>query len=445
MTIAAKENTTRPYNNTPRGIKSFMNSTERHEARYQRRKAAREAKRREALAKYDDYDRVTAPMKLMLAHRDSRQGTDWKASVARYDMNALRNSVQKSKRLRKGEAICEGFSHFSVMERGKLRDIHSCRYRERVVRRSMCINALVPILSHNLIYDNGASLKGKGLHFCEKRVVTHLHRYYRETGGNDGYVFVIDFKGYYDSIPHDKLCAMLERSIRDGRIVRQEEAYIHATDAEMPPEHAGRGLFIGPEDSQILGVAYPNSIDHYIKDGLRQRYYNRYNDDSYIIVRTLDEAKALREKLFERYRAMGITPNQKKTQIVKLRRGFTFLKTKFILTASGKVIRKADRKAVHRERRKLKAFKRFLDEKVMTLDQIMQSYMSHRGSLARKNARTAIHHTDKLFYALFKARPWKRKKKRRKHYERRETGHTWRNLCLEVLIDGYGLPGYQAL
>ena len=81
MASAAKENTTRPYNNTLRGM--ILNSKERHEARYQRRKAAREAKRRKKLDKYNDFERVASVPALIRANFDSRKGVLWKASVAR--------------------------------------------------------------------------------------------------------------------------------------------------------------------------------------------------------------------------------------------------------------------------------------------------------------------------------------------------------------------------
>ena len=60
-----------------------MNSEERHQARYERRKAAREAARREKLAEYDDFARVADVNSLIRANFDSRRGVMWKASVER--------------------------------------------------------------------------------------------------------------------------------------------------------------------------------------------------------------------------------------------------------------------------------------------------------------------------------------------------------------------------
>lgn len=142
-----------------------MNSKERHELRYQRRKAAREAKRREKLDPYDNFENVASISSLITANFESRRGVLWKASVARYNMHFYRNTVLSHDALMASVSVHSGFYVFDIVERGKPRHIHSLHYSERVVRRSLCTNALVPILSHNLIYDNGASLEGKVLLF----------------------------------------------------------------------------------------------------------------------------------------------------------------------------------------------------------------------------------------------------------------------------------------
>lgn len=390
-----------------------MNSTERHEARYQRRKAARLAKRRARVGKFDDFDRVSDPNALLRAHWDTKKGVMFKASVIRYTAKGYHNSIRQSKNLRSGKDIRRGFYSFNVIERGKLREIHSLHYSERVVRRSVCFNALVPILSSNLIYDNGASLEGKGVSFAADRCEAHLHKFYRETGSNEGYVLVVDFKGYFDNILHGPLFDILDRYLLDPRLNALCRGFISAADDYRDPSHKGRGLFIGPEDSQIYAVAYPNSIDHKVKDQWRVRYYNRYMDDSYIIVKDKAAALLLRDMLFKEYAKLGIIPNKRKTQIVKLSRGFTYLKTKYFLTDTGKVIRKADHDSIARERRKLKKQHRLYMEGVMTLEQVVQSYMSWRGAILTRNAYDSVKSMDKLFFDLFQVRPWKKKKRRK--------------------------------
>ena len=392
-----------------------MTSAERHEARYQRRKAAREAKRREKLDHYDSFERVIKPTALLRANWDSRKGVTFKASVARFDAHAYHNSFLLSHDLRAGRKIHEGFYAFTVIERGKERQIHSLHYRERVVRRSVCINALVPILSSNLIYDNGASLKGKGVSFSADRCETHLHKFFRETGGNVGWVIVIDFKGYFDNILHQPLYEIFDRYIHDQNLNRLCRQFVSATDAERPKEKHGKGLFIGPEDSQIYAVAYPNSIDHRIKDSWQIKYYGRYMDDSYIIVRTKAEAQTILKNLLIEYAKLGIIVSPKKTQIVKLEKGFKFLKTRYFLTSTGRVIRKPDRDGITRERRKLKKQYKLCLSGEMTDQQVIRSYMSWRGAILQRDSYRTVRSMDALFYRLFGLKPWRKNKNKGEH------------------------------
>lgn len=391
-----------------------MTSEERHEKRYQRRKAAREQKRREMLKQYDDFNVVASTGALIQAHLESRRGVLWKASVIRYDANMLKYSGMQSKDLYAGIFKCKGYYFFIIIERGKVREIHSLHYSDRVVRRSACTNALVPILSHNLIYDNGASLKGKGVSFSAKRCETHLHRHYRKMSGNDGYIVIVDFKNYFGNILHDKLFTMIDRYIHDPRLNGLAKSFVYSSNPYKSANDKGRGLFIGPEDSQIFAIAFPNAIDHLIKDQWQQKFYNRYMDDSYIIFKTKEEAREYLHLLTAEYEKWGIVVNPRKTQIVKLSHGFTFLKTKYYLTETGKVIKKPDHKAIVRERRKLKKQKRLYDTGEMTLEQVSQSYMSWRGSMKSRNAYRSIHSMDKLFYALFGITPWKDKKSKKR-------------------------------
>ena len=383
-----------------------MTSEERHKARYLRRKAARAAKRHLELDKYNDFDYVSSPMSLMRAHFDAERGVTFKGNVARYNAHYFKNSFLLSNALRAGKNIHKGYYRFTIYERGKKREIHSLHYPERVVRRSFCINSLVPVLSHNLIYDNGASLKGKGVSFAVDRCKTHLRRWYCRNGTN-GYVIIIDFKGYFDHIIHSKLFDIIDNSFYNDRIKDLAKNFIRSADESKPVYAKGVGLFIGPEDSQIFAVAYPNAIDHTIKDKWRIKEYGRYMDDSYILVKDKESAKKILSSLSQLYQIYGIIPNARKTQIVKLSHGFTFLKNRFSITNTGRVIRRADHKSTVRERRKLKKLHGIYNTGKISLTQICQQYMSWRGFMIRKNAYKTLNNMDALFQSLFMVKPWR--------------------------------------
>ncbi len=370
----------------------FMTSNERHEARYQRRKAARDKRRRDMLETFN-FERVSSPDALYKAAKKSRRGVYWKASVQRYNMNLLRNSLKTAKDLKAGADVRKGFIEFELMERGKRRHIQSVHFSERVVQRSICENALIPLLTRGLIHDNGASLKNKGIDFSLRRLKTHLSRHYRHHG-KDGYVVLVDFKGYFDSILHEPINDINTRAFGgDAQLLRLAMSFVYA--------FGDKGLGLGSETSQIHAIAYPNSIDHYIKEVLRRKYYGRYMDDSYIICESKGQAQETLAALLLQYADKGITVNPKKTAIVKLSRGFTFLKTHFSLSDTGRIIARPCRESAARERRKLKKFRKFLDAGDMTIAEIHNSYMSWRGYISHKNARRTVYHMDALYKKLF--------------------------------------------
>lgn len=349
-----------------------------------------------------NFDSVASPDALFKAAKEARRGVYWEASVQRYNMNLLRNSLKSSRALYAGEDVRRGFIPFDLMERGKLRHIQSVHFSERVVQRSLCSNALTPLLSRSLIYDNGASLANKGIDFALRRVKQHLCRYYRKHG-RAGYVVLVDFKGYFDNILHPPLYALYNQVFgEDARLVALASLFIDA--------FGEYGLGLGSETSQINAITYPNSIDHYIKEVLRCKYYGRYMDDSYIICETKEQAQEILHTLLQKYAEKGITVNRKKTAIVKLSRGFTFLKTHISLTDTGAVVFRPCRQSAVRQRRKLKKFKRFLEAGQMAMPDIRASYMSWRGFIMHKNARRTIHSMDVLYHQLFGVWPIIKKK-----------------------------------
>ena len=309
-------------------------------------------------------------------------------------MSWFRNILELRRKMLAGENVTMGFIEFDLVERGKRRHIKSVHFKERVAQRSLCDNALIPVLSRSLIYDNGASLEGKGISFARNRLKHHLHQYYRRTGGNDGYILLMDFSGYFDNIQHGPVYKLLDKAFTDKRIVEFCRQFIEP--------FGEKSLGIGSQISQILAVSYRSRLDHFVKEVLRAPEYACYMDDSYLI----DEDKGRLWRRFEAIKKIctdfGIKINEKKTQIVKLSHGFTFMKGKFFLTNTGKVIVRPCRKNTTTARRKLKKFYRFLHQGVMTLEQIVCSYNSYRGYIKSDyNSRRTIRSMDKLFHELF--------------------------------------------
>ena len=146
---------------------------------------------------------------------------------------------------------------------------------------------------------------------------------------------------------------------------------------------------------------HPNYLDHYIKEQLGIKYYCRYMDDGVLVHPSKAYLQYCLQELKMVCAELGIKLNSKKTQIVKLSRGIKFLKVRFVLTATDKVIRKHNKKNNTRMRHKLKYFKSKFDNNEMDINYIVNCFKSWRGSQKRYNSYWATRRMDEYFYSLF--------------------------------------------
>lgn len=387
-----------------------MTSEERREQRYIRRKRKREEKRKRVLEQHGNFYDVVSRDALSRSAHDATKGVRYKASVKRFMLRRLINIANLSDKLIYGKDVRKGFICFNLMERGKLRKIMSVHFSERVVQKSLNQNALVPVMTRSLIHDNGASQRGKGTSFAMKRLVTHLRRHYRKYG-REGYILLIDFSDYFGSIDHELAKKMIAEYFEDNRIIWLTNMFIDAyyehfvmlakRNGEDPAKVERKGIGLGSEINQTIAISYPNRMDHYVKEVLRIQEYERYMDDSYLI--HIDKGY-LEHCLIEIRRIcseLKITINEKKTGIIKLSHGFVFLKTQIYLTETGKIIRKPCRKAVTRQRRKIKKQAKLVEAGTMSYEDAKCSYVSARGCMEKKTARRTLYSMDCLFNRLF--------------------------------------------
>ncbi len=374
-----------------------MNSDERHEARYRRRVAARQAKRDAYSRSFGNYDEVFSYEKLYRSGRNCCKGVLWKNSTQSYLDRIVSNTAETHDALKRREFRSRGFHDFDIMERGKLRHIRSVHISERAVQRCLCDNVLVPVFSHSFVYDNAASLKGKGVDFAMDRLNEHLHRFSRRFGYDgvkSGGVLMCDFHDYFNSAPHEVIYKETERRLHD--------ADVRKIACQLMEDFGEVGFGLGSQVSQIDALMLASPLDHFIKEKLRIGYYGRYMDDFYLIHEDRGYLKRCLEEIGKRCERYGLVLNQKKTRIAPLGRGVKFLKTKFFLTETGKVIRKMNKKSPARMRRKLRTFRRWMGEGRFAAEDVDTAYQSWRGHMMRGNSTKALRRADALYKKLFK-------------------------------------------
>lgn len=369
-----------------------MNSNERKEARYQRRKEKRLLRRAKTNAPHNDFNILTNPETLLQSYKKCRKGVSWKYSVQNYGIDLIRNISDAIKDLERCILPTRGFKCFKINERGKIRNIKSPHISERVVQKTLCDHVLTPILTRPLIYDNGASVRGKGTAFSRKRLVRHMSEYYRLHGA-DGYALIIDYSKYFDRIDHETLYKMADEYITNPRV---QGIYKQAVD-----EFGETGLGLGSQVSQILAIFYPNKIDHFIKETLRIRYYGRYMDDSYLLHQSKEYLQYCLECIRFLCKKYKIVLNEKKTRIVRLRQGVPFLHCKYRYAATGRILKNGGRESAKRMKRKLKYFARQRAAGKMTISYIRDVYQSWRGFMRQFDNREILRNVDALYNLLF--------------------------------------------
>lgn len=368
-----------------------MTNEERHEARRKRRMKRRELKRLAYNEKFDNFDNVTSLEYLIHSAYMSRKGVNKKASVQKYMMSLMRNATDSRSALLAHSDVRQGFIRFTLNERGKTRHIRAMHVKERVIQRCLCDYVLVPIFKRSLVYDNGASLKGKGIHFALFRLKKMLQKYVRKHGTN-GYILLVDFSGYFDNILHLPIWNMLKENISDEELRLLTWKFVKAFGV--------KSLGIGSQVSQILAIAYPSRVDHRIKEFHQNGMSARYMDDTYIISSSKEELDAILEDCVKEWRKLGIIVSESKTRVYPISR-FTFMKVRYRITPTGKVLMLPCKKSFTRMRRKLRAFRQLLNDGLIKTEQIICAYQSWRGYQNHFNSYRLLNRMDIYYRNLF--------------------------------------------
>lgn len=369
-----------------------MTSKERKEGRYQRRVAKRLKKKLDKLRYSNDYDSVFSYENLYKAYKHCRKGVAWKTSVQKYITQAPLEVYKTYLQLRVGRYKSPGFYEFDLYERGKRRHIQSTSIRERVVQNCLCDNCLIPALQPSFIYDNGASMKNKGYTFAINRITEALRKHYRRYG-QKGYVLIFDFSKFFDHVSHRLVKMSIAKKITDERLKQISSHFIDA--------FGDIGLGLGSQISQVLALASANRLDHFVKEMCKIKGYARYMDDGYLISPSKDELKRCLKAIKGICDELEIKLNTKKTQIVKLSHGFTWLKVRFFLTKTGKVIRKIYKRSVVKQRQKLKKLRKKLDKGLLDFQDICNSFQSWKAYASNFNAYFTVKNMEALFSQLF--------------------------------------------
>jgi len=191
--------------------------------------------------------------------------------------------------------------------------------RDRIVQGALR-HVLEPIFETEFAEHSYGFRPGRGAKDALRRVDTLLK------AGHD-WVVDADLKSYFDTIPHDRLLALVKARVADGRVLALVESFLCAGVLEeaqgwQPTE---RGTPQGGVISPLLANLYLDPLDHQMEKAGWEMV--RYADDFVILCRSQAEAQAALAAVRQWVSGAGLTLHPDKTRVVDASQpgGFDFL------------------------------------------------------------------------------------------------------------------------
>jgi RNA-directed DNA polymerase len=179
--------------------------------------------------------------------------------------------------------------------------------RDRVVQTAL-LSVLEPIFDITFAEHSYGFRKGRGCHQALERVEKLLEA---------GYTYVVDadLKGYFDTIPKDRLLSRVGERISDRGILGLVEKFLDQGVLEglmefTPEKGTPQGAVISP----LLANLYLNPLDHLMSES--GFALTRYADDFVVMCRSREEAERALERIRHWVEANGLLLHPAKTKIV---------------------------------------------------------------------------------------------------------------------------------
>ena len=271
----------------------------------------------------------------------------------------------------------------------KCRIVMAEEIEDKIINHLVAKYILVKTFENKYIDSMVATRKNKGTLYGVKLLKKYLNEMKRK---NDNFYFLkLDISKYFYSIDHNILKQILKKKIKDKdalnilfsiidytnkdyineEIIKLKEKrinYLKSTNLnnkdklikeveEIPLYKKGKGVGLGSQTSQSIGLIYLYEINHYIKEKLHIGYVINYVDDFVIIHHDKQYLKyclsKIKDKLEKEYK---LKLNPKKIRIDNIKNGIDFLGYVFYIK-NGKVIMKLRKRNKTNFKKKVKKIK----------------------------------------------------------------------------------------
>lgn len=205
---------------------------------------------------------------LYLAYIDARRGKRKKKACFEFEKNLGANLKELHELIHADKYVPDKYFKFIVYE-PKKRLIYAPSFRDVVVQHAI-YRVIYDIFDRSFISTSFACRVGYGTHKAARYVRSAMIK-----NNSNSYILKLDIRKFFYSINRDILRKLIERKIKDSRLVNMIMIFSYI-ELEL-------GVPIGNLLSQLFALIYLNPLDHFVKRILMIKYYARYVDDFVLI------------------------------------------------------------------------------------------------------------------------------------------------------------------
>lgn len=244
---------------------------------------------------------------------------------------------------------------------------------DRVIQQAI-VQVLTPIYEKQFSETSYGFRPGRS---CEQAIIKLLEYF------NDGYTWVvdIDLQKFFDTVCHDKLIAIIMKTIYDGELVSLIRKYLVSGVMEngvITPTKVGTPQ--GGNLSPLLSNIMLNELDKELeKRGLK---FTRYADDCVIVVKSEKAANRVMTSITRFIeKKLGLKVNVEKSKIARPDQ-IKYLGFGFYYTKTGIIKPKPHLKSIQKFQRKLKQLTKrnwsiTLKERIQRLNWVIRGWINY--------------------------------------------------------------------
>ena len=338
-----------------------------------------------------NFEQVTNFDAIYEAYRKSKRGKGYNQSRLRFEMAALDGVLQIKRLLETKRFEVSAYNQFKVYE-PKERIIEAGSFKDKIIQHSLCDNVLLPTLRSEFIQTNVAGQIGKGTLYGLDCLRAHMLLAYNKYG-YDCWIVKADVTKYFYSINHEILKDVVRYFVPNDDVWWLCEKFIDSTD--------GLGLPLGNQVTQVFALLFLSGLDHFITGELGVKYYGRYMDDFYLIVKNKLYATYCLHTIKEFISTLGLELNGK-TQVIPFKNGIKYCGFHTYITRYGKCIRKLTNEKKRAAKKKYKKMAKLVINGRLERKKFDESYDSFKNYISHGNCIKFSYELDQIIDDILK-------------------------------------------